>query len=75
MRDCSLYIQLTFAVTSIDSFVFIGKFKFLKKTALLIVFVKVPAGSNMSDHILLAVLSLLWSQVADYGRQLNQVKC
>ena len=31
-----------------------------------------PVATNLSDHLLLAVLSLLWSEVADYGRNLAQ---
>jgi len=34
--------------------------------------IEAPMPSNLSDHLLLAVLALLWAEVADYGRNLAQ---
>merc|ERR1719177_88791 len=34
--------------------------------------IEVSAQSGLSDHLLLAVLALLWSEVAEHGRHLSQ---
>jgi len=34
--------------------------------------IEIPPGSGLSDYLLLAVLSLLWAEVSDYGRNLSQ---
>ena len=31
-----------------------------------------PPGSGLSDHLLLAVLALLWVEVSEHGRHLSQ---